>query len=261
MANKSFGKLLPGTIDIPTSSKLDQFKQLVQARWTNGLWKYQPKFTVTHGPAKGDWDSGNYYDIAHTRDMYTNKSSDGLKVSAENGSYHEMNVILYGNSRFMPAKVWNGFGFETYHKQISGSGAHNIYVKRYAAVFCHRTQKDNYRYYGWTSGHGDRPTGDYRFDSIHSGNSNVSEIRSWGDDWLFEGLVVTFANNNANKKTKSECTIYNLKIGHKYSTVGGQYRYLPLAIRRYVERDKHPINGSRNAAFTDPFTYYPPGAN
>ena len=48
-------------------------------------------------------------------------------------------------------------------------------------------------------------------------------------------------------------TVYNMKVGSKMSTIGGQYRYLPAGKRSYEQRD--PRRGNGNIMhFTDPFS-------
>ena len=253
MGNINFGKLIPGTISIPSS--LEEFKRASQVRWTGSAWRYKGKVTATHGPAKGTWNSEESYGVQRQDNMYDKSQDKGLLISGSSGSDHESNYELYGDGRWMPASVWNGLGFESRHVQKGGNGKHNIYIKRYGAVFTHRTQNNNYRIYGWNTGNSNRPSGtDYRFDQIASSTSDTSEIRGWGPDYLFQGIVIQFANNSGNSTTQSEITIYNLKIGHKYSTIGGEYRYLPLGTRKWDERDKHPTDSQRFCHFSDPFT-------
>jgi hypothetical protein len=252
MANKDF-KTLPGTIEIPNSQNVEQFKQISQARWTGSQWRHKGNVIITHGDT-GTWSSDNSYRIDRQENMYDPSSSKGLKVYSSSGESHESNYESYGNGRWMPASVWYGLGFESKYNRSGGNDKHDLYIKRYAAIFVHRTSS-SYRIYGWNTGNTNRPSGEYRFDKIHSSMSSTTEIRNWGPDWLFQGILIQFANNGGSGSTQSTVEVYNLKIGHKYSTIGGQYRYLPVTTRSWSARDKHPVNGtSRLCGFTNPFT-------
>ena len=161
---------------------------------------------------------------------------------------------MYGDGRWMPASVWYGLGFESKYNRSGGNSNHDLFIKKYAAIFTHRTSS-SYRFYGWNTGNTNRPSGEYRYDKIHSSMSSTTEIRNWGPDWLFQGILIQFANNGGSGSTQSTVEVYNLKIGHKYSTVGGQYRYLPVTTRSWSARDKHPVNGTAKiCGFTNPYT-------
>ena len=252
MANKDF-KTLPGTIEIPNTQDVEVFKRIDQVRWTGWQWRYKGSVNITHGDT-GRWDSESAYSIQRQDNIYAPQSSKGLKVYSNSGSSHESNIEMYGDGRWMPASVWYGLGFESKYNRSGGNSNHDLYIKKYAAIFTHRTSS-SYRFYGWNTGNTNRPSGEYRYDKIHSSMSSTTEIRNWGPDWLFQGILINFANNGGNSSTQSTVTVYNLKIGHKYSTVGGQYRYLPLGTRAFDDRNKHPVNGTQKfATFGNPFT-------
>ena len=253
MANKDF-KTLPGTIEIPNSQNVTQFRQIDQARWTGSQWRKKGNLVITHG-ATGTWSSADAYRIDRQEDMYTASQSKGLKVYSSSGESHKQNIESYGDGRWMPASVWYGLGFESRHVRTGGNGNHDLYILRYGAVFTHRTSNE-YRIYGWNTGNGDRPSGtDYRFDKIHSSMSSTTEIRNWGPDWLFQGIVIGFANGSGPGSTQSTVEVYNLKVGHRYSLTGSQYRYLPLGTRHFDDRNKHPVtNTQKFVNFGNPFT-------
>ena len=253
MAFKDF-KTLPGAVDIPNSQDVEQFKRIIQPRWTGFQWRYKGAIDITHGPAKGRWGSESAYEIIRQDNPYDPSGDKGFKLYSNSGKAHESVYEMYGNGRYMPASVWNGLGFETKHRRTGGNSNHDLYIRKYAAAFTHRTNNNSYRFYGWDTGNTNRPGGDYRFDKIHTSSSYTSEIRGWGPDWLFQGLIIQFKNNGGNGNTQSHVTVYNLKIGHKYSSIGSQYRYLPLASRAWEERDMHPINSQRFGRFSNPFT-------
>lgn len=252
MTNIKFSNLPPGTVNIPSSNDVNNggFKDLIQIPWTGSEWRRKDSLEITHGDTT-NWNSDTSYSVLRTGNMYNPSDTTGLQLHAQSGSSHKVIYEMYGNSRWMPASVFNGLGFETKFERVAGNSNHDLYLRKYAVIFAHRTTSQ-YRVWAWDTGNTDRPSGNYRYDKIHSGFADVADIRSWGPDWLFQGIAIWVYNNGGINTTTSKLTVYNLKIGHKYSTVGGQYRYLPLARRAYGSRNMHPDGGSF-AVFSDPY--------
>ena len=250
MANKAF-PTIPGTIDIP--SGVEDFKTRQQVVWTASSWRQAPSnITITHGPSAGQvWGSTESFEIRRQENMYQPQQTSGFmayaNASAKRTTIFEMN----GNSRWMPASVFNGIGFETYHQHISGPQDHEVYLADYAVTFRHRTGSGT-RYYGWGTGYTSSPGHlKYRFDRIQTSDSHVNDIRAWGSDWLYQGLVVALRTKEggSSRSDQSYITIYNMKVGSKFSTIGGAYRYLPLANRSSTNRD----GSVGNKGFSNPF--------
>ena len=250
MANKAF-PTLPGTINIP--SGLNDFKAEKQVVWTASNWaKADSAITINYGPAAGQvWESDENFELNRQENMYQTSSNSGLRVYGNAATQRSTVFRMTGNSRWMPASVFNGIGFETLHQNVSGSWQHDLYVAEYAVHFKNRTGNGN-RYYGWNTGYSESPgSNGYRFDRIPSTASDINTIRAWGSDWLYQGLVMTFRSKLGTDGTagQSYITIYNMKVGSKFSTVGGQYRYLPLKNRSASNRD----GSVGNKGFSNPF--------
>ena len=248
MAEKGF-KTIPGTVNIPSSNDVNNggFKDLLQVQWTDSVWRYKSSLSITHGDTTR-WVSDTNYSITRQANLYTPSSSQGLEIYAESGDEHKVIYEIHGNSRWMPASVFNGLGFETKFEHVADGKNHELYLRKYAVIFANKNTS-SYRIWAWDTGNTDRPDGDYRYDKIHSSYADVATIRNWGPDWLFQGLAIYLYTNKGVGTTDSKLTLFNLKIGHKFSTVGGQYRYLPAGKRAYSKRDAS-IN---NVPFQDPF--------
>ena len=238
MTNKAF-PTIPGTIDIP--SGLDAFKTRQQVVWTTSSWRESTSLiTITHGPSAGQqWGGDESFEIRRQENMYQPQQTSGFMAYANAAGKRTTVFYMDGDSRWMPASVFNGIGFETYHQHISGPQDHEVYLADYAVIFRQRAGNGT-RYYGWGTGYNSSPGHlQYRFDRIQTSDSHVNEIRAWGSDWLYQGLVVALRTGDTGSKRSDESfiTIYNMKVGSKFSTIGGQYRYLPLANRGANNRD------------------------
>ena len=249
MTNEAF-PTIPGTIDIP--DRLTDFKNKEQVVWTDSSWSRTTGITITDGPAAGDyWGSNDSFSIIHQKSMYNSDRNSGFRVFTHANTEKITVYYMNGNSRWMPASVFNGLGFETYHTHNALSFDHMLYLANYAMVFRHRTS-DETKYYGWDTYYTASPGHDtYRFDRIQTSDDHVKEIREFGPDWLYQGLVVVLKTQAASSTNPSESYIhiYNVKVGHKFSTVGGAYRYLPLKNRGANYRD----GSVGNKGFTNPF--------
>jgi hypothetical protein len=248
MTNKAF-PTIPGTINIP--DKVEDFKKEQQVVWTGSSWSRTTGITITDGPAKGDyWGSNDSFSIIHQKSMYNYDRNSGFRVFTHANTEKITVFYMNGNSRWMPASVFNGLGFETYHTHNALSRDHMVYLADYAMCFRHRTGSGK-RYYGWGTGYTGGPGHDgYRFDRIQTSDYHVKDIRDFGSDWLYQGMVVALRTKGSGTgTTQSYITIYNMKVGSKFSTLGGEYRYLPLKNRSEANRD----GKIGNKGFTDPF--------
>ena len=222
-------KTIPGTIDI--SDRLSDFKTAEQVVWTGNNWKEKAAFTPSYGD-KNFFGYDPSSTITYQKDMYNSSESTGLAIYCSAGNEHKCNYELHGDSRWMPASIFNGIGFEV--KQADGN-KHSIYLKYYALSFAHR---DSSAHAVWGVDTGARdPSASHRFINIKSSDSVVSQIRSWGPEWLFQGIILHVWNNGGTGSSNSNMYVYNMKVGSKMSTIGGAYRYLPAGKRTYPQRD------------------------
>ena len=250
MANIKF-PTIPGTIEIPHD--VNAFKPKEQVVWTASNWRQAPSnITITDGPSRNQvWGSTERFEIRRQENVYQPDQASGFMVYANAASRQTTIFEMTGNSRWMPASVFNGLGFETFHQHNSGPQSHQVYLADYAMCFRHRTNNGK-RYYGWSTGYNNSPGHlNYRYDRIQTSDDHVEEIRKWGSDWLYQGMVVACrtADGRSKNSDQSFITIYNMKVGSKFSTVGEQYRYLPLKNRGEVNRD----GKIGNKGFSNPF--------
>ena len=235
MANNVPFKTIPGTIDIP--SDLNSFKNKDQVVWTGSSWRTKGSFTPGYGD-KNHFKHDPSYSIQYQKDMYNSSDSTGLGLKGDAGNEHQGNYELYGDGRWMPASIFNGVGFEVYQ---DSSEKHAIYLRYYALVFANR-DGGSYRIWGVDTG-ARNPSKGYRYIRVPSGSATVNSIRGWGPSWLFQGIIAHIWNNGGSGKTQSYMYIYNMKVGSKMSTIGGQYRYIPAGKRPYGQRDPRYGNG------------------
>jgi len=241
MANKGF-KTIPGTIAIP--GDLPTFKTKDKVIWTGKSWRAKGTFTPTHGdttsythdPSQGIGRQGN---------IYANTAQEGFKINSDAGNQHSANFELYGDGRWMSASCFNGIGFEVY--QSSGA-KHAVYLKKWALVFANR-DNGSYRIWGIDTQE-TNPSSAYRYIRVTNSWSLVDTIRSWGPTWQFQGIILHVYNNGGAGSDASYMEVFNMRVGHKFSTTGGQYRYLPAGKRSYDNRKI--ITGS--VGLTDPFS-------
>jgi hypothetical protein len=245
--NTNFDFINP-IINIPTG--LTDFKNTPKVRWTGNNWEYKTSAQVTHGPASGTWNSDVQFGMTHKKDLYTSSQEDGFRVSASSGTSHETLFMMNDNSRWMPASIFNGVGFETYYYIESSNRNHQVYVAAYGVVFEHRTTSEQ-RIYGWDTGNTDGPGhSQYRFDRIASSDSSINTIRSWGSNYLFKGILLsTKTKGSGTGTTESYLNLYNFRVGHKYSLNSDLYRVHPLALRPYNARNQHPLETNKFAYF------------
>lgn len=242
MANIPFGTL-PGTIDIPND--LPTFKTKSQAVWTGSNWRTKGSFTPTHGD-RTTWSHTLNRSVSRQDSMYLPQDTTGLKITTNTASVNTSNYESYGDGRWMPASCFNGLGFEVWQ---DGGGVSNIYLRKYGLVFISKSGGTGGSYRTWGVDTGvSAPSRGYRYLRVTSSSATVSDIRNWGPSWMFQGLVLHFANASGGSGS-STIDVYNLKVGHKFSTTGGQYRYIPAAYRAYTNRDK----STGLVGFTNPY--------
>jgi len=242
-------KVIPTSVSIPTN--LTDFKSRFQYAWTaSDSWTWKQSVSVNYGPAAEPWNSNTQLDVTRKSDLYNFSDTTGFQVDAESGGGEEGIYEMSGNSRWMPASVFNGMGFETKFQTFSNNTNHRLYMAAYALHFVHRTNTGR-RYYGIDAGYNDAPGhNQYRYDYVNSNSTHTSTIRSWGPDWLLQGLLVSFKTaTGGTGSTFGRVALYNLKFGNLYSTNSSSYRALPLNLRPYSGRNKHADSTNKFVAF------------
>ena len=244
MANKGL-KMLPGTIDI--SGNLNTFKNTTQVIWTNNNRQAHGAFTPSHG-----WQQNFYTDNAHgvgdsgSIDIYSSNQNNGQKwTSRQIGNKHqqitEVGLQNGANCRWMGANIFNGFGFEIAQ---TSAATHALYYAGCALTFYNGS---SWRTWGHQPIDGKTKYNGYRYDYMND-SSSINTIRGWGNSWKLTGIIFWIRNEGGSGKDTSSIYIYNLRIGSKFTTLGGQYRMLPAGKRSWANRNAN----SGNVPFTDP---------
>ena len=242
MANKII-PTLGSEISIPTA--LADFKSKPQVVWTGSTWVDKPTFTPTHGFTQEFKNDGQPISAGSgSGNLYTPNETDGIDFSVKSQTYSYGNTETKGDVRWMPANVFNGCGFEVRQNHDT---MHSIYLKHWCVIFANRSN-NNTRFWGVDTGAND-PYAGYRY--IRFPESNINNIRNWGPTWLLQGFIFNFATNGGldiSGQVDSAIRLYNLKVGHKFSEVSDDYRYIPSKRRSFSERN------NVNAGFSDPFS-------
>ena len=138
----------------------------------------------------------------------------GFRVRISNGTSHYGNIEIKisGDARWMPAAIFNGCGFEVHQNSDS---KHAMWVDRYALGWKSATSS-TIRWVGNTAndGHNDAPYSGYRYFDFNY-QSYIDEIRGFGTDWLFHGIVLHIKNNGGAGSTDSTVKCWNLKMYHR----------------------------------------------
>ena len=247
MADVPF-KTISGTINIP--GNVNDFKNNTdQVIWTNNNRQVHNAFTPSHG-----WRTNFYSDNAHgvgdsgSINIYSSNKSNGQRWTArEIGNQHEqlteVGLQSGANCRWMGANIFNGFGFEVYQ---SSAATHALYYAGCALTFYNGS---SWREWGHQPNDGKGKYSGYRYIYMND-SSSINTIRSWGNSWKLTGIVFWARNNGGSGKDWSDLNIYNLRIGSKVTTLGGEYRMIPAGKRSWANRNAN----SGNVPFTDPFS-------
>ena len=77
---------------------------------------------INYGPAAGQtWESNENFEIRRQENMYQPQQGSGFMVYANAATQRQTVFYMNGDSRWMPASVFNGIGFETYHQHSQWS--------------------------------------------------------------------------------------------------------------------------------------------
>ena len=66
----------------------------------------------------------------------------------------------------------------------------------------------------------------------------IDEIRSWGNDWLFYGVIVRVANNKGTGSDQSEVSCRNFRVFTKATSLSSNHRLICPAPRSEADRAK-----------------------
>ena len=239
---------VPGTIDISTD--LTTHNNTSQVKWVGKTWYArvagEPDLTPNYGDTS-TWvnDPSGY--LSSSGDLYSSTSTNGMNYYGTAGRQHSQIVEMIQDmpSRWMPANIFNGIGFQV--RQTS-SNSHAPYIKKWCLVFDNQSG-NGVRRYGF-----DLNRSDPAVTTLHlkiTGNSGAAQtIRGWGNEWRLRGIACyMYQNKGGTGSGDGNVYVYNLKVGHKMTTLGGKFRMIPSGVRSYANRNM------KSPPFTDPFVY------
>ena len=199
-------------------SSLSDFKYKEQIDWFGTRVQYKGGVIK---PSHGNTAQWNSPDNAHgpgsiKSSMYSTVGN-GWNYSGNNGKEHLTQLEIVDGNRWMPAEIYNGFGFEVYQ---NSTATHAVFLERYCLLFT--TGPSNYRRYGFTNSDNKWKYNGYRY-LKHSDSSHISTIRSWSG-WYLYGFCFQFKNNGGAGSDTSSMQLGNLRIFHKTKVTSNDYR-------------------------------------
>ncbi len=234
-------KTLGPEISIPTD--LAGFKTKPSVVWTSSSWRDKIAFKTTHGYINEFKNDNSIAPGSGSGNLYSPQETDGIDFTVNSGTLHHGNTETVGACRWMPASVFNGCGFEVHQ---SDDHENAIYLRQWAVIFSNRLN-EGYRFWGVDCSLNFLPRKGYRY--LTFPQSEIDSIRKWGSQYVLQGFIFNYRTNSwPGSSRTSSLKIYNVKVGHKFSDINNNYRYLPPSKRSYANRN------NVNAGFTDPFS-------
>ena len=236
MTNKRIPSVPADMGSVPSS--LDDFNNADQLDWLVGVRaKMKGKIVAGYGSQR-TLNSAKAYG-AGTAKTTLFSTAKGWDLIQNNGTNHDCNIELTaatGTNRWCPASIFNGFGgqFKQNHNKT-----HSMYFTDLALVF-HHASNDDWRY--TTDGRCGNSKGIKTFYYRFSTQSYIDEIRSWGSDWLFYGVILRVANDKGALDDQSEVSCFNFRVFTKGSASGSANRLMCPAPRSDADRGT-PIYG------------------
>ena len=232
MANQSAPSVPSNMGDIP--STLSAFNAAPQVDWLVGVESnFKNTVVCNYGSKRTLSSDGSPYGTGSAK--ATLFSSDkGWSAINTNGNSHTQNFELRwkDKSRWCPASIFNGFGGE--FKQHNDK-AHSMYFTDLALVFI-GAQDETYIFSsdGRLSNSGGIKEVYYTFDT----QTYIDEIRAWGNDWLFYGVILRVTNPGGAGSDQSEVSCRNFRVFTKGSTLSSNHRLIVPAPRSKADRAK-----------------------
>jgi len=232
MANQSAPSVPSNMGTIP--SNVSDFNNADQVDWLVGVQsKKKGKVVCDYGSKRTlSSESGPYGGGSAKSTLFgPNK---GWDLIITNGASHYQNIELRwkDKNRWCPASIFNGFGgqFKQNHNKT-----HSMYFTDLALVFMGASEE---KYIFTSDGRCGNSKGIKEFYYTFSTQSYIDEIRSWGNDWLFYGVVVRVANNKGTSSDQSEVSCRNFRVFTKTSSLSSNHRLICPAPRSEADRAK-----------------------
>ena len=215
-------------------SNIDDFNNADQVDWLVGV----------QSKAKGEIKCGygSKRTFSSQSSPYGNGSAKSTLFSTDvgwnailtNGNSHYQNFELRykDKNRWCPASIFNGFGgqFKQHHNK-----AHSMYFTDLALIFKGATDE---KYIFTSDGHLSNGKGTKDIYYTFSTQAYIDEIRSWGNDWLFYGVILRVSNPGGSGSDQSEVSCRNFRVFTKASSLSSNHRLICPAPRSDADRAK-----------------------
>lgn len=217
-------------------SNIDDFNNADQVDWLVGVSsKAKGSVTCNYGSKRTLSSSGTPYGGGSPKTTLFGPTGKGWDMIIKNGSSHYQNIELSfkDKNRWCPASLFNGFGgqFKQNHNK-----AHSMYFTDLALVFMGVTEE---KYIFTSDGRCGNSKGNREFYYTFSTQSYIDEIRSWGNDWLFYGVIVRVANDGGIQAgDSSEVSCRNFRVFTQATSLSSNHRLICPAPRSQDDRAK-----------------------
>jgi len=232
MANKDF-RMVRTSISTPTG--VEDFKKRDQVIWTNQNRHIHSAFTPTHG-WKQNLYTDNAYGTGSLNNIFSATKEEGLRWTNNKIGNEHQNLVEVGMlehpARWMPASIFNGFGFEVYQ---NSDAKHALFYAGCALSFYNGS---TWRTYGVQpqDGKGDSKSSGYRYIYMNN-SSNITEIRNWGSSYKLTGINLWMRNaGGAGSDEGISIYMYNLKFFHQVGDDRSNLRIIPAGKRSWSQR-------------------------
>jgi hypothetical protein len=220
MANEKL-KTWSTNMGTPPSS-LSDFKNKEQIDWVGSKRQYKGgQIKPTHGDTNSWVTPGNEHSSGSISSTLYGNLDQGWNYSGKNGNEHLTQIEFVDGNRWMPAEIYNGFGFEVYQ---SSDAKHAVYLERYCLIFT--TGTSSYRRYAFG---GNSSDGKYKYQGYryikHSDSSHINTIRSW-TGWYLYGFCFQFKNQGGAGSDTTSMQMGNFRYFHKTSDTSNNYRII-----------------------------------
>ena len=228
---------VPANMGLPPSNSSD-FNKADQVDWLVGV------STKTKGEIKCNYgskrtfssQSAPYGPGSAKSTLFSNDKGWSCIVTNGSGHWSNFELSFKDKSRWCPAAIFNGFGglFKQHNNK-----KHSMYFTDLALVFMGRFEdKWIYTSDGRLSNSKGEKEVYYRF----STQSYIDEIRSWGVNWLFYGVILRVENPGSGAGSdQSEVSCRNFRVFTKGSTLSSNHRLIVPQARDTSRRAVAPV--------------------
>ena len=233
MTNKNAPCIPSNMGTIPENSS--DFNKAAQVDWLVGVRSTAKSEVVcNYGSKRTLTSEGSPYGNGSAKDtLFSLDKGWSAIVTSGSGHYQNFELRFKDKSRWCPASIFNGFGglFKQHNDK-----KHSMYFTDLALIFM-GAQDENYIF--TSDGRLSNSKGEKELYYKFSTQSYIDEIRAWGNDWLFYGVILRVENPGSGVGSdQSEVSCSNFRVFTKGSTLSSNHRLVCPAPRSKADRAK-----------------------